>query len=335
MPFSLVRSIFKKETKMTVVGVVRTLNEDDIIESVLRHHLVEMDQIIVLDDGSNDRTVEIVKGLIDERMPIELIERRCVIFDESNRNTFLFDYARSKYDAAWVIFFDADEFIDMRGVGVPLRSYLQAVGPDVDGIQVRLVNYIDAASDDADEIVVPRRMVWRHKTPHDVYKIMMRALPGVTIHAGNHNAHRESGKALNVVQEPDIVLAHYPRRSGWHDIYKWVIGRLKITAAGARETSAGRGSHYIAPFELLMNRPAELLGSGYFFNPEPDLAIMERNPIAYAGGDLSFTHKTDYKMKCISMVLKYSMELATEFGHLVDTNEAVRARVAQSLRIDK
>jgi glycosyltransferase involved in cell wall biosynthesis len=333
MSFARIQSIFRKEVGMKIIGVVRTLNEDDIIEAVLRHHLAEMDQVIVLDDGSNDRTAEIVKGLIGEGLPIELIERRCVIFDESNRNTFLFDYARNKHGATWVIFFDADEFVDTRGVGVSLRSYLQEVQQSVDGVQIRLVNYIDAASDNADEVIVPKRMVWRHKTPHDVYKIMMRALSDVTIHAGNHNAHRDDGKPLNIIQEPNIVLAHYPRRSGWHDIYKWVIGRLKITAAGTRETSAGTGSHYIAPFEIIMNRPAELLGSSGFFNPHPDPGIMEHNPIAYAGGSLNYTHKTDYKMKCISMVLKYSMELATEFGHLVDTNEAVRNRVSQNLRI--
>ncbi|CZT33306.1 glycosyltransferase family 2 protein [Rhizobium sp. 9140] len=107
---------------MKIVGVVRTLNEDDIIEAVIRHHLAQMDSVIVLDDGSNDRTVVIVRAMIDEGLPIELIERRCVIFDEGNRNTFLFDRARDLHGADWVVFFDADEFVDTR---LTLRAAVQ------------------------------------------------------------------------------------------------------------------------------------------------------------------------------------------------------------------
>lgn len=318
--------------KMTIVGVVRTLNEDDIIEAVVRHHLAQMDRVIVLDDGSHDRTVEIVKNLIEEGLAVNLIERRCVIFDEANRNTFLFDHARDTFGADWVVFFDADEFVDTRGISSPLNTYLRTVEADVDGVQVRLVNYIDAETDNADEVVVPKRMVWRHTTPHDVLKVFVRANRDITINAGNHSAQRVGG-TFKVIQEPNIVLAHYPRRSGWHDIYKWVIGRLKITAAGSKEVSAGTGSHYIAPFEILMNRPADLLNSVGFFNPNPDPNIMSNNPIEYLGADLKYTHKTDYKMKCISMILKYAIELASEFGNQMDTNEAVRNHIVSGLRI--
>lgn len=319
---------------MIIAGVVRTLNEDDIIEAVVRHHLAQMDRVIVLDDGSHDRTAEIVKSLIAEGLPVSLIERKCVIFDEANRNTLLFDYARDTFGADWVVFFDADEFVDTRGIASSLNSYLENVAPEIDGIQVRLVNYIDAATDNADEIVVPKRMVWRHTVPHDVLKIFVRTDRNITINAGNHSAQRVGGP-FNIVQEPNIVLAHYPRRSGWHDIYKWVIGRLKITAAGSKEVSAGTGSHYIAPFEILMNRPADLLNSEGFFHPHPDTQIMSNNPIDYLGGELRYTQITDYKMKCVSMILKYTIELAGEFGHQMDTNEAVRNHVASGLRINQ
>lgn len=318
---------------MRIVGVVRTLNEDDIIEPVIRHHLAQLDAVLVLDDGSNDRTAMIVKSLISEGLPIELIERRCVIFDEGNRNTFLFERARDAHKADWVVFFDADEFLDTRLCGSTIKNYLNDLAGNVDGVQIRLVNYMDATSDEANEVNVAKRMVWRHKEPHDVYKIMLRATIGnVVVHAGNHNAHR-NGVPLVVVQEPNIVLAHYPRRSGYHDIYKWVIGRLKITAAGTRETSQGSGTHYIAPFEILVNRPADLLKNEGFFNRSPDTQLMEKNPIDYLGAELRYTDHTDYKMKCISMILKYAMELSTEFGHLMDTNPDVQKRVAESLKL--
>ncbi|MCB8873635.1 glycosyltransferase family 2 protein [Acidisoma silvae] len=319
--------------KVIIVGVVRTLNEDDIIESVLRHHLKLCDRIIVLDDGSNDDTAVIVRSMIEEGLPLDLIEIRCVVFDEGNRNTFLFNRARDHHAADWVIFFDADEFLDMRNAGLSLRAFLQSVPGEVDGVQVRLVNYMDAMTDNEHELVVPARMVWRHTVPHDVHKIMMRAGTGITIRPGNHSADRETG-SLTIIQNQDILFAHYPRRSGWHDIYKWVIGRLKITAAGAKETSRGTRTHYIAPFGILLERPEQIIQNEGFFRQTPNERIMSQNPIDYLGGALRYTRVTNYKMKCVSMILKYSYELATEFGKLVDTDQAARKRIDDSLKIE-
>lgn len=316
---------------MKIVGVVRTLNEDDIVEAVIRHQLAQMDHVVVLDDGSRDQTVEILNKLIAEGLNVTLIERRSVVADEIGRLTFLFEYARDKLSADWVVCFDADEFLDMRLTGASIRDYLKAVPSSVDGIQVSLVNYDDVISEHANEIIVPKRLVWRHKAPLNVYKVIVRGRPGITIRAGNHGAFRE-GSTFNMIQIPEIVFAHYPRRSGWQDMYKWTIKRLKITAAGKRETSKGTGTHYIKPFEILVNRPGDLVYNEHFFKRTPDLNRMVNNPIDYVGGELRYTEVPDYKMKCISMILKYCVELATDMGHLVDTNESVRKYVEQKLR---
>lgn len=321
---------------MRIVGVVRTLNEDDIIEAVLRHHLALMDAVIVLDDGSNDQTTEIVSALRDEGLNIELIKRRCVIFDEGNRNTFLYLIATVHYSADWVVFFDADEFIDLGRASVSLKSYLRAVPSNYEGVTVKMVNYIDSVEDNHDEVSVPKRMVWRHIVPHEVYKVMVRALSApesITIHAGNHMAYR-GGQPLNLFASDDVLLAHYPRRSGWHNIYKVVIGRLKITAAGSRETKKYTGAHYIPEFEMLLNQPEVLIGNKSYFSQSPNRELMVNSPIVYLGGDLRYTRSTDYKSKCISMVLKYAKELATEYGYLMDNNAEVQRRVAKTLELE-
>lgn len=322
---------------MRIVGVVRTLNEDDIIEAVLRHHLALMDAVLVLDDGSNDRTIEIVSALQKEGLPIELIQRRCVIFDEGNRNTFLYYRAITIHYADWVVFFDADEFIDMAQSGIMLKEYLSAIPSHCEGVRLRLVNFTDTKGDNQDEINVTKRLIWRHKIPHDVFKVMVRAHENeknITIHAGNHSAYR-NGVELNFFTAEDILLSHYPRRSGWHDIYKFVIGRLKINAAGSRETAKDTGSHYIAPFQILLDKPEALLYSESFFNRNPDPKIQAVIPLNYLGAELRYTTKTDYKMKCVRMILKYSNELATEYGQLMDTNPEVQARVARTLEFEE
>lgn len=307
---------------MKIVGVIRVFNEDDIIEAVLRHHLAEMDHVIVLDDGSNDRTHFIIKNLVDEGFPIRFVERSCVVSNQSNRNSFLFNTARDELGADWVVFFDADEFLDMREIGTSLRDYLGTIPSMVDGIYVRLVNYIDSVTDDIREPLVPKRMVWRYIEPHDVYKVMLRAVPGVVVSNGNHDAHRD-GKSLVWSKEQRIVFGHYYRRSAWQVLQKTVMGRLKPIAAGVRETKKGTGSHYIQTFETLMNNPEKLLQSRAFFEPIPDVAVMRNNPLAYRGGALRFTEIPDYELKFFSTVLHYLAELATEFGRTLDSEKEI------------
>ena len=49
---------------MRLVAVTRVMNEDDIIESMARHHAALVDHHVFLDNGSIDRTLGVVFGLV-------------------------------------------------------------------------------------------------------------------------------------------------------------------------------------------------------------------------------------------------------------------------------
>ncbi len=304
---------------MKLVGVTRTLNENDIIESVIRHHLALVDHVIVMDDGSNDNTTEIVSSLIEEGLPVSIIQRRCVIFDEGNRNTVLYNMAKNKFFADWVLFFDADEFVDVRRVDNDLKRYLEGIPENFDSVSLDMFNYTDSIFDDRNEKNVPRRLLWRTKEPLNVFKVIVRGtLEGeVSIHAGNHCGYLD-GVPMNSFKSGEVFISHYPRRSGWQDIYKWVIGRLKITAAGKKETESGTGSHYIHPFNILLNKPEDILKNKDFFDVKPNVNVLEQDTGFYLGDSLKYTEIVDYKTKCIKMILKYALELSLDFGKIVD-----------------
>jgi glycosyltransferase involved in cell wall biosynthesis len=312
---------------MKIVGVIRVLNESDIIEAVLRHHLAQIDQVVVLDDGSCDGTVEIIRKLIEEGLKIYLVEERCVFFSEVKKNTFLYNLARDRFGADWVMFFDSDEFLDVSQAGCTLRNYLAALPASVDGIHIRLANYIDSVYDNQSEIIVPKRMVWRHIEPHDVLKVILRAAAGVTIAAGNHGAQGAHG-CLAISRSDQIVYGHYYRRSGWQELSKSLIGRLKVMAAGADEVRRGSSAHYCGNFNAIVDKPEKILKEKGFFFQLPDPRIMHVYPLPYEGGPLRYTATTDYKSKMIRVLLNYGFDLAKEFGAVMDLHPEIRDEIA-------
>ena len=66
---------------MKVVSITMVKNEVDIIESFIRYHLNIVDEMIILDNCSSDETPLIISKLIDEGLPIRLL-------DDSNNNPY-------------------------------------------------------------------------------------------------------------------------------------------------------------------------------------------------------------------------------------------------------
>ena len=80
---------------MTLIGISRVLNEDDIVEAFIRHHATMVDHHLILDNGSTDKTVDILKALKDEGLKITVFQNRSVYFNEVGYNTELFKHARN------------------------------------------------------------------------------------------------------------------------------------------------------------------------------------------------------------------------------------------------
>ncbi|MFQ5680926.1 MAG: glycosyltransferase family 2 protein, partial [Candidatus Omnitrophota bacterium] len=85
-------------TKISVV--VLTKNEEDNIARCLSSAKGWADEIIVVDDGSRDRTVEIARGLADR-----VLENKMKV-EGAHRN---WAYAQARNN--WVLSLDADEYL--------------------------------------------------------------------------------------------------------------------------------------------------------------------------------------------------------------------------------
>jgi hypothetical protein len=229
---------------MMLVAVTRIRNDDDIVEAFVRHHAASIDRHLFLDNGSTDRTLDILHALRREGLPIAVFGNSATSFAETSQNTLLLRHAVG-IGATWVLHLDCDEFIDTRRLGGQLREFLGGLPEAAPCAQAVMLNYHPTTEDDQAELVVPSRQTWRDAESGGVHKVFVRAQAvarGAMVGPGNHDALLDSSP-LPAIRDARLVLAHYYMRSGWQILAKAVIGRLKVLSAGQDAVRQNHNAH--------------------------------------------------------------------------------------------
>ncbi|MFZ0018058.1 MAG: glycosyltransferase family 2 protein [Acetobacteraceae bacterium] len=175
---------------MRLTAVSKVLDEADIIEAFVRHTAAFVSHQIILDNGSCDGTVEILKHLRDEGLHLTLLQNHCRQFNEKKLNTVLYHLAVQLGAPDWVLFLDADEFIDDREAvrgGGGLAALLEGQPAEVLCVHVLLSHYQASIWDNLNEPIIPVRLSWRQER-RAVEKAMVRgnlAARNVDILPGN------------------------------------------------------------------------------------------------------------------------------------------------------
>jgi hypothetical protein len=305
-----------------LVAVSRVLNEEDVIEAMVRHHAALVDHHVILDNGSVDRTIEILAALRAEGVSVSVFQNLSVMFAEEQFNTQLYDVAVGAHAADWVLFLDADEFVDARRV-VDLRALLAAVPPQFASLGVQMINYDGPTEATLHEINVAQKFVRRVAAPIGVWKVFVRASAGgqrITINAGNHSVNVD-GVFEDPPRQDVFLLAHFPNRGPFHWAGKAVTGWLKVLAAGEMEANPGRSGHYQVTFDHLVKDPQawiswalQTAGNGV----PPASAGLVEDPIVYLGQPLIYTEKVDYAWRSLRLLLANTERLANAHGAVVE-----------------
>lgn len=224
--------------------------------------------------------------------------------------------------ADWVVFLDADEFIDDRNLGETLGERLQNLSSQPDTpptLHVRLRDY-HVAPDDPQDPIVPCRIT--HCMPvSDNRKIIVKgdlSDRGILIQPGAHDVAIDGGRTCPSVLETKLCFAHYPTRSSYQWLSKSVIGWAKILAAGPEIVRSGHSVHYRDPYEYLRTDPQAILRNNLLMQPQVQ-ADLQHDPISYRGGPLKYTGTTDYAMRALQVVMQYLNDLAVQHGQMLET----------------
>lgn len=116
-------------SKVGITACILAKNEEKVISNCLKSIVNYVDEIILVDNGSNDKTVEIAKDFGSKII---------------NAESFTFDSARNLYIEAasypWIFVIDADEVITPEG-GLELRKLVREVSDNIMAFYLPHLNY--------------------------------------------------------------------------------------------------------------------------------------------------------------------------------------------------
>jgi glycosyltransferase involved in cell wall biosynthesis len=307
---------------MKLVAITRILNESDIVEAFVRHSAGYVDHHIFLDNGSTDGTLAILKALHDEGFGVTVYHSPAVFFNEATSGTFLYERAVIDHDAGWVMPLDADEFIDDRKLAGGLRDFLDRFARDIGDVSVLRVPLRDyvATPRDLDVVLITGRIL-HCKAESTTHKVIVKGnLIGrnIRLQPGSHSVRIDNNRECPSYTEEKLSYAHYPTRSAYQWISKFVIGWAKIKATGPKILETRASYHYQGPFNYLKHNPEAILRNAYHMQMLSNPADLVHDPMIYRGSELVHTPSVDYPMKCVSVIISYLDELATRHGEMLE-----------------
>lgn len=310
---------------MKIVAVTRILDEADIAEAFVRHTARHVGHHVLLDNGSRDGTREILADLQREGLPVTVFGTGSVAFSEEAALTWLFREAAAAHGADWVMFLDADEFVDDRAAPGGLAALLAGWdGAEVPPLQVlvALADYVAIVHDVAAQACVPRRIQWRADRSGNLKTIVStrRGTDGITVDAGGHGGHwTATGAQLGpAMLDERLVHAHFGERDTWQWLVKVVRGWAKVLASGAENERAGKAGHYREAFELLAREPTAIFHNAHLMSFKNERPGLVHDPIDYRGGELRYFRGEDAAMRGARALMGFVEAMARQHGRVLD-----------------
>ena len=212
---------------MRLIGISCVRDEEDIIESFVRHNLVYLDKLYIVDNLSKDNTVDILNSLVNEGLAIEVWKSTSCSNQQERAITAALKKATKEYKGVdFAFLLDADEFLG----GLDRQSLIDdlgKIGPGEYGL-MPWKTYIPV-EDDLEVLTssIPATLRMTHRRNHEGHQMFKSVVPAalfgkVRIPPGSHVVKRLDGGACmeHLLSTP---LAHFPIRSANQLIAKIIL----------------------------------------------------------------------------------------------------------------
>ena len=319
---------------MKLIAVSRVKNEIDIIEAFVRYHAGYFDKLIILDDGSTDGTVDVLKFLRAAGLPLVLLRESAVGYEQSDYMTKLLRMAVSQFGADWVAPLDADEFLELQG-GMTLVEILARQKPSL--IALPWSNFVwKPEYKESLEVNPVLRMRFRLPPRPDMMKVLVPAHlvdENVRLQQGNHELIRDK-EVLPAHPLTSLGICHFPIRNLLQYASKVVVGYLQYSAMPGWDRT--QGFHFIEPFHTLLAEGLDGLerrmsvDSLHYSEKSQSSNVAEpaEVPLKYNAGPLTFTSSLQHNFFC--NILRHAETIAHERAAILN-----RLTISHQLAEDK
>lgn len=218
---------------MRIIGLSVVKNEDDVIEAMVRHNLQFLDHIHVVDNGSTDRTQEILTALVNEGLSITFEINEALQHIQADLLSAL---VNGGFSEDHVVLLDSDEFLIC--TADELRTlFEEARGP----VTLPWVTYVPRPNDPQDDVNPLTRITHRRRREKPEYsKVVIPAMVPrpVEVTAGSHGL-----KKIKATAHPSVKIGHFPVRSPAQIASKVLIGSWNM---GLRDKGRKEGYQWHA-----------------------------------------------------------------------------------------
>jgi hypothetical protein len=220
-----------------IFACVQVQNDADILESLCRYYCSFCDGILITDDMSSDNTMDILKALSDEGLPVFVTDNNNINSDQDwpNIRNQQFHLAIDTYNADVILPIDADEFLICSDGGNP-RPVLESLDETIEDHIMRR-NYVCPREIKDNTVFFP--------STTDKYTNLLS--PKTVMHRlllKEKNAYPTQGchSFCYADNPPDIMdmkmlcYNHYPFRSIYQFMIKIILGWMDVCARHQPET---------------------------------------------------------------------------------------------------
>jgi len=213
---------------MKIVCMLGVLNDEDIIREVIEHLIAQGLQLVILDNGSTDKTLEICKEYLDKGvLTLKQIHTSWYKWDLILR--MLYDLTIEQ-NPEWVIRSDADEFLESGQERVTLKDAITKVdSAGFNLIQFDRFDFFMTDKDDQSEHSVKKKMPYYSCQGDHLYRAW-KYKAGITIgDADGHYPIFPEGEGYKIFPNK-FVLRHYTFRSK-----EQAEKKMAVTSRGIKE----------------------------------------------------------------------------------------------------
>lgn len=239
---------------MRIISFTMVNNESEIIESFIRYNYNFVDEMVIIDNGCTDNTIQIVYHLIEEGYNITVYDESLEAYNQYRLDNKYLSKIISEKTPDLILPLDADEFLT--GDCDP-RQLLE----ELDLNKVHYVNwqwFVMDEKDDNNEEFIPRKMqycfekpVWNYSDGSPVTKCIIPAKyykkMNLKLSMGHHTVFGNSN--VQIEYHENLRFAHYRVTSQEQLIYKTTCYTIRDIATMENNFETAQRTNQMALIE--------------------------------------------------------------------------------------